>query len=143
MVDLKDKDYVAIVQCHIVKERCSGYNCEKAFNERTGGFSAYPKDKAYRMLNLTCGGCCGRALQRKLSNLIRRIKKQEQIGKDRIVVKLASCLTKDNFHSSPCPHLDYLKSLITKLGLDMCEDTYIYEKSEKRRKEGLYNASSR
>ena len=32
MVDLKDKDYVAIVQCHIVKERCSGYNCERAFN---------------------------------------------------------------------------------------------------------------
>ena len=90
MVELKDKDYVAIVQCHIVKERCSGYNCEKAFNERTGGFSAYPKDKAYRTLNLTCGGCCGRAVQRKLSNLTRRIKKQEQIGKDRIVVQLAS-----------------------------------------------------
>jgi hypothetical protein len=56
---------------------------------------------------------------------------------------LASCLTKDNFHSSPCPHLDYLKSLIAKLGLDMCEDTYIYEKSERRRAEGLYHASNR
>ena len=143
MIDLKDKDYVAIVQCHIVKERCSGYNCEKAFNERTGGFSAYPKDKAYRTLNLTCGGCCGRAVQRKLSNLTRRIKKAEGIAKDRIVVQLASCLTKDNFHSSPCPHLDYLKSLIAKLGLDMCEDTYIYEKSEKRRTEGLYSAGNR
>ena len=139
MVDLKDKDYIAIVQCHIVKERCSGYNCELAFNERTGGFSAYPKDKAYRTLNMTCGGCCGRAVQRKLSNLTRRIKKQEGIGKDRIVVQLASCLTKDNFHSSPCPHLGYLKSLIAKLGLDVRDDTYINKKSEKRRKEGLYS----
>lgn len=139
MIDLKNKDYIAIVQCHIVKERCSGYNCERAFNERTGGFSAYPKDKTYRMLNLTCGGCCGRAVQRKLSNLVRRIKKMEGIEKNRIVVHLSSCITKDNFHSSPCPHIDYLKGLIAKLGLDVCEDTFIDEKSEKRRKEGLYS----
>ncbi|MEA3225743.1 MAG: CGGC domain-containing protein [Planctomycetota bacterium] len=142
MTDLKDKDYIAIVQCHIVKERCSGYGCENAFNERTGGFSAYSKDKAYRVLYLTCGGCCGRAVQRKLSNLTRRIKNTEGIGKKRIVVQLASCLTKDNFHSSPCPHLDYIKGLIAKLGLDVCEDTLINEKSEKRRKEGLYTATS-
>jgi predicted metal-binding protein len=138
MVDLRQKDYVVIVQCHIVKERCSGYNCERAFHERTGGFAAYPKDRSYRMLNMTCGGCCGRAVQRKLSNLTRRIKKQEDIGKDRIVVQLSSCITKDNFHAPPCPHLDYLKALIAKLGLDVREDTIIYEKSEKRRKEGLY-----
>jgi predicted metal-binding protein len=139
MVDVKNKDYVVIVQCHIVKERCSGYNCERAFHERTGGFAAYPKDKAYRTLNMTCGGCCGRAVHRKLSNLLQKIKKEEDIGKDRIVVQLSSCMTKDNFHSSPCPHLDYLKGLIAKLGLDMREDTFIYEKSEKRRKEGLYS----
>ncbi len=142
MTDLKEKDYIVIVQCHIVNERCSGYNCEYAFNERSGGFSAYPKDKAYRTLNMTCGGCCGRAVQRKLSNLTRRIKKKEGITKDRIVMQLASCLTKDNFHSSPCPYLDYLKSLIAKLGLEVCEDTFIDEKSEKRRKEGLYSTSN-
>jgi predicted metal-binding protein len=141
MTDLKEKDYIAIVQCHIVKERCSGYNCERAFNERIGGFSVYPKDKSYRALNLTCGGCCGQAVQRKLSNLVRRIKKQEGIGKDRIVVQLASCMTKDNFHSSPCPPLDYLKGLIAKLGLDVCEDTLIDETSEKRRKAGLYSGT--
>ncbi|MHC4488989.1 MAG: CGGC domain-containing protein [Planctomycetota bacterium] len=141
MIDLEEKDYVAIVQCHIVKERCSGYNCERAFNERIGGFSVYSKDKAYRMLNLTCGGCCGRAVGRKLSNLIRRIKKHEAIDKDRIVVQLSSCMTKDNFHSSPCPHLDYLKGLIAKLGLDVCENTYVNETSEKHRKAGLYSSS--
>jgi predicted metal-binding protein len=141
MTDLRNKDYVVIVQCHIVKERCSGYNCENAFHERTGGFSAYPADKSYRMLNLTCGGCCGRAVQRKLSNLVRRIRKNEGIGKDRIVVQLASCLTKDNFHSTPCPHLDYLRGLIAKLGLDVCDDTFVNEKSQQRRKEGLYSAN--
>lgn len=139
MIDLKQKDYVVIVQCHIVKERCPGYNCERAFHERTGGFAAYPKDKSYRMLNLTCGGCCGRAVHRKLSNLTRRIKKSEGITKDRIVVQLSSCITKDNFHSTPCPHLDYLKGLIAKLGLDICEDTFISETSEKRRKAGMYS----
>ncbi len=139
MVNLKEKDYIVIVQCHIVKERCSGYNCERAFHERTGGFAAYPKDKTYRMLNMTCGGCCGRAVQRKLSNLTRRIKKKEDIGKDRIVVQLSSCITKDNFHAPPCPHLDYLRGLIAKLGLDMCEDTVIDEKSQERRKTGLYS----
>ena len=140
MIDLKDKDYIVIVQCHIVKERCSGYNCERAFNECTGGFAAYPGEKAYRMLSLTCGGCCGRAVHRKLSNLIRRINKAEGITKDRIVVQLSSCITKDNFHSSPCPHLDYLRNLISKLVLDVRDDTYINEKSEKRRKEGIYKS---
>jgi len=138
---MKDKDYIVVVQCHIVKERCSGYNCERAFHERTGGFAGYPKDKAYRMLNLTCGGCCGRAVHRKLSNLVRRIKKTEGITKDRIIAQLSSCITKDNFHSSPCPHLDYLKSLIAKLGLDVRDDTYIYEKSEKLRKDGVYGTN--
>jgi predicted metal-binding protein len=142
MIDLKAKDYVVIVQCHIVKERCPGYNCEKAFHERTGGFTDYPKDKTYRTINLTCGGCCGRALHRKLSNLTRRIKKQEGIDKSRIVVQLSSCITKDNFHAPPCPHLDYLKSLIAKLGLDVCEDTYINETSEKRRRAGFYSVSN-
>jgi predicted metal-binding protein len=140
MINLKDKDYIVVVQCHIVKERCSGYNCERAFNERIGGFAAYPKDKSYRMLSLTCGGCCGRAVHRKLSNLIRRINKAEGITKDRIVVQLSSCITKDNYHSTPCPHLDYLKGLIAKLGLDVREDTFIDEKSENRRRQGLYNA---
>lgn len=141
MVDVNEKDYVVIVQCHIVKERCSGYNCERAFNERIGGFSAYPKN-GYRSLYMTCGGCCGRAVHRKLGNLIRRIKKQEGIARDRIVVQLASCMTKDNYHSSPCPHLDYLKGLIAKLKLDVREDTFVNETSEQRRKAGTYTAGN-
>ncbi|MBL7224189.1 MAG: CGGC domain-containing protein [Candidatus Brocadiae bacterium] len=138
MIDLASKDYVVIVQCHIVKERCPGYFCEQAFHERTGGFAGYPADKAYRSLYITCGGCCGRAVQRKLTSLTRQLEKREGIGKDRIVVQLSSCMTKDNFHGPPCPHLDYIKTLIARVGLDVREDTRISDLAEKRRTDGVW-----
>ena len=138
MIDIQNKDYIVIVQCDIVKERCPGYLCEKAYNERTGGFSNYSKDKKYRIMNMTCGGCCGRAVHRKLSNFTRKIQKAEGIEKSQIVVQLSSCMTKDNYHASPCPHLDYIKGLIKKLHLDIIENTLIDDNSEKGREAGLY-----
>lgn len=139
-MNLNQKDYLVIVQCDIVKQRCPGYLCEKAFHGRTGGFAEYPADKPYRVINLTCGGCCGRALHRKLTMLKRTIKKKEGIDKDKIVVQLSTCITKDNYHAPPCPHLDYLKALIEKIGIDYREDTEINEKSEKRRVERVYSS---
>jgi predicted metal-binding protein len=138
MIDLAGKEYVVIVQCHIVKEQCSGYSCEKALHERAGGFADYPKDKAYRALYLTCGGCCGRALSRKLAHLLRKGGKREGLTREKIVVQLSSCITRDNCHALPCPHLDYLKAIIAKRGLDVREDTYISQTAEKRRQEGIY-----
>lgn len=137
---MEDKVYIAVVQCHLVKQRCSGYFCEKSFQERTGGFSGYSADKNYRVLYMTCGGCCGRPLQRKLSNLIHKIKATESIEKEQIVVQLSSCITKDSYHGPPCPHLDYLKKLIDKLGLDVLQDTSISKKAEQRRKAGVYKS---
>ena len=137
-MDLSKKDYLVIIQCDIVKERCPGYLCEKAFHERTGGFENYPKDKQYRIINLTCGGCCGRALHRKLTQLKRSLVKHENIEKDRIIIQLSSCISKDNYHATPCPHRDYIKGLIEKIGIDSLEDTVINEKSEKRRANGVY-----
>jgi predicted metal-binding protein len=138
-MDLTEKKYIIIVQCHIVKERCPGYLCEKALTERSGGFANYPKDTSYRMISLDCGGCCGRALQRKLSLFARTIKKKEAIEKDQCVVHLSSCITKDNFHAPPCPHLDYLRTLIQRVGLECVDDTVISPTSEKRRQQGLYH----
>ena len=140
MIDLAQKKYIVLVQCHIVKERCPGYLCEKAYHERTGGFAAYPKDKDYRILTLTCGGCCGRATHRKLTLLLRTLKKKEGIEKGDVVVQLSSCITKDNFHAPPCPHLDYLRALVGRIGLDLHESTVIDEKSQRRRDEGVYHA---
>ncbi len=139
MNDLDRKDYVAIVQCHIVKQRCSGYFCEKAFHDRTGGFAEYPQDRAYRTIYMTCGGCCGLAIQRKLGDLVRGLKKQEGIEKDRLVVQLSSCMTEDNFHGPPCPHLDYIKGLIARRGLEVREGTRLSELAAKRRKGGSYS----
>jgi predicted metal-binding protein len=138
-VDLSQKEYIVILQCHIVKERCPGYQCERAFHERTGGFADYPRDKSYRTLGMTCGGCCGRATHRKLTRLLRTIAKKEGIGKDGIVVQLSSCMTNDNYHAPPCPHLDYIRTLIARLGLDVREGTVISEKSEQRRQDGTYH----
>ncbi len=136
-----DKDYIVVVQCDIVMERCSGYFCEKAFHERSDGFSIYPSDRSYRTLYLTCGGCCGRAVQRKLLDLVRYIHKKEAIDRNRIVVHLATCITRDNFHGPRCPHIDYLKTMIMdKLGLDLVEDTRISPLSEKRRQQGHYSS---
>src|SRR4030042_448977 len=104
MYRMENKDYIAIVQCHLVVQRCSGYFCEKSFHERTGGVSKKSRDKDYRTLYLTCGGCCGRPLHRKLSHLLQKIKKKEGVGKDRIVVQFSSCITRDNYHGPPCPH---------------------------------------
>ncbi len=141
MVNLAQKDYIIVVQCDIVKQRCPGYLCEKAFHERTGGFKDYPEDKQYRIMNLTCGGCCGRAIHRKLTNFLRVAAKKENITKDKIMVQLSSCMTKDNFHALPCPHLDYIRTLIQKTGLDIKEDTVISEHAQKRREQGIYKSN--
>lgn len=139
---MSGKTYVIVVQCHIVKERCSGYFCEKAFNERSGAFSGYSGKEPIRMLNMTCGGCCGRAVHRKLSDFINSIQKKEQIAKEQIVVHLSSCIVKENFHGPRCPHIDYLKELINgRHGLDIIEGSRISKLSEARRKQGLYTAS--
>lgn len=138
MNDLSTKDYIVVVQCDIVKQRCSGYYCEKAWNERTGGFAEYPKDKAYRVIHMTCGGCCGRALHRKLMNLVAARKKREGAGPEKIVVQFSSCITLDNYHGPPCPHLDYLKTLVARAGLDLRLNTSMSKKAEQRRDGGVY-----
>ena len=135
---MENKAYVVIVQCHLVMQRCSGFFCEKAFHDRTGGFAGYAKDLPLRVVHMTCGGCCGRALHRKLSNLARKAQAKDSIGKEQIVVHLSSCITKDNYHGPPCPHLGYLKTLVAKLGLDVREDTWISKRAEQRRADGVY-----
>jgi len=138
-----DKTYIVVVQCDLVMERCSGYFCEKAFHERTGGFAGYAADKEIRTLYMTCGGCCGRGLHRKLGNLVQKIKAKEGVGKEQLAVHLATCITKESYHGPACPHLDYLKALVAKLGLDVHEDTHISKRAEQRRAEGIYGEGNR
>jgi predicted metal-binding protein len=135
---MAEKDYIVVVQCDIVRQRCSGYHCEKAFHDRTGGFAAYPKDRPMRMLSMTCGGCCGKGLHRRLTHLLRRAAKMEGLDKGRLVVQLASCVTTDNFHSPRCLFVDYMKDLAARAGLDVQEGTHVDAKAEARRAAGVY-----
>jgi predicted metal-binding protein len=136
---MKNIKYIVVVHCHIVKERCSGYLCEYAFNERSGAFSDYPKDAPIRFLSLTCGGCCGRALHRKLSHLLKQIKKKEHITKEEIQVHFASCISFDSYHGGICPHKKYLETLVKdKLKLDYKDGSIIIGLTDKRREEGIY-----
>jgi predicted metal-binding protein len=135
----ENKKYIVVVQCHIVKERCSGFLCEKAFDKRTGGFSSLPKEQSIRTLYMTCGGCYGLAVHRKLTNFI-KLAKKDGIDKDQIAVHLSSCITKDNFHGPPCPFINQIRELISRHGLDIYNDTHISEKSEERRQHGIYSS---
>ena len=138
-IEIQQKDYIVVVQCDIVMERCSGYYCEKAFNERGGGFAVYPREKAYRTLYLTCGGCCGRAVHRKVYDLIAAIREEEGVKKEKIAVHLSSCITKESYHGPKCPHVDYLKTMIEeKLSLDLIDATTMSETSEGLRNKGVY-----
>ena len=136
---MDEKKYVVVVQCHIAKERCSGYICENTFHNKEGKFSTYPNNNNIRFLPITCGGCCGRALHRKLLEFIKAIKRKEKIAKNEIVVHLSSCVVTENYHGYPCPHKEYLTDIITKkLGLEMVEGSYISPAAEKKREKGIY-----
>ena len=138
-MDLSEKDYIVVLQCDIAKEHCPGYACEKAFRQRTGGFAVYSAEKDLRMLSVTCGGCIGRATHRKVGSLVRALNK-DGIGRERLIVQLASCITKNNYHSPRCPHVDDIEELLRRLDVEFREDTVISEISEKRRGEGVYPA---
>lgn len=138
---MKEKEYIVVLQCDIVKERCSGYLCEYAFTERNGMFSGYQTDKPVRFLPMTCGGCCGRATHRKMYNLIQGVKKKENIDTGKIAVHFSSCIAFDSYHGSPCPHKDYLQTIVVeKLELDFIEGSYISKTTEKLRDKGAYQS---
>ncbi len=139
-VEYSRKKYIVVVQCHIVAERCPGFFCERSFVNRTGGFAGLPQEQECRVVYLTCGGCCGRALHRKLALLAQKAQKHDGIAKEEILVKFASCISKESYHGPKCPHLEYLQALVAKLGLDVSFDTAISARAEKLRQEGVYEA---
>jgi len=129
---------IVIVQCDITLERCPGFFCNRAFVNKTGGFEGLNYDKDTLKISMSCGGCCGKAIHRKLSHLIKVAKKFDNIEKNEILVKFASCITKDNYHGSKCPTLNYMMKLVKKLGLEYSFDTHISKKAEERRQNGIY-----
>ncbi len=124
--------YIIALQCHIVKERCSGYLCEESFYNRQGGFSGYPKDADIRYLSFTCGGCCGRATLRKLANALKLLKKRADIDSAEVVLHYSSCMCRESFHGPKCPHFDYIQELVSRKELTTVEGTQISDKTSSR-----------
>ncbi len=138
---MSDYEYVVVVQCDIVTEWCPGFFCEQALFEKTDGFADLDQDKNYRATFISCGGCCGRALQRKVSRLLKLLQKKEGIAREKVAVQFSSCITHESHHGPVCPHLEYLKDLIHKLGLEVREGTHFSKTSARKREEGIYKQS--
>ncbi|OQY02418.1 MAG: hypothetical protein B6I26_00850 [Desulfobacteraceae bacterium 4572_130] len=133
------KKYIIVIQCHIVKEYCSGFLCEHTFNKRVDCFSCYDSNNNLRFLSITCGGCCGRSTLRKLQDFISQAEAREKIIKNEIVVHLSSCVSFESFHGPECPHKEYISKIITeKAGLDLVYGSRLSPITEARRKKNIY-----
>ena len=133
-----NKKYVVIIQCDIAHNRCSGFACTNAFYNKDGVFENYPDSTRY--ISFTCGGCCGKSIAAKLEHLSKKLKAKNNIEKDEVVVHLSSCMATDNYHYDRCPHIDYIKSIISKKGFkNIVEGSYTSNNAEKKRVNGIYN----
>jgi predicted metal-binding protein len=129
---------IGIIQCDFAKERCSGFGCVNSFTNRIDAFTKYPKDAGIMVVPFNCGGCPGRRISRTVSNLVKRAKKKAEIEKDEIVIHLASCMVTDNGHYPPCPHLDYIGTILKRKGMKVKKGSYKSKTATARRASGLY-----
>lgn len=116
-------------------KKCIGYACMKSFYNREGKFSDYGDDTNY--MTITCGGCCGASLSGKIEDLNRKLRRWGDDSKD-VVFHLASCIVSDNYHRPPCPHKDYIRSIIERKGYPVVAGSYISKTAAKKREAGIY-----
>ncbi len=104
---------IAIVRCDIVSEVCPGVACFKAFNKRKVHFSEYgPETEIIGFF--TCGGCPGRRVHRLVESLLKH---------DVDAVHISSCMLMETGYSK-CPHLEEIKSMMVKKGVNVVEGTH-------------------
>ena len=129
--------YVAIIQCDIAHNRCSGYACTESFYNREGMFENY--EDGVRYISFTCGGCCGKSVSAKLEHFAAKCKKYGDIAKEDVTIHLASCMVTDHHHYDRCPHLDYIRDIVRKKGYEnVVEGSYIRKAAAFRREKGIY-----
>lgn len=132
-----DTKYVVIIQCDIAHRRCSGFACTNAFYNKDNSFKDY--DENTRYISFTCGGCCGKGLASKLEHFSKKLRIKTKISKDEVSVHLSSCMTTDNHHYDRCPHIDYIKNILSKKGYtNVIEGTYLSKGADRKRDEGIY-----
>ena len=128
---------VAVIQCHIAHERCPGARCAVVFARREDRFAGYPKDASIFYVPFTCGGCPGRRVSRLVTQL-RKAMQKAGVEPGEIVFHLASCLSNDNAHYPPCPHLVYIEKILARKKARVVRGSRISATAERRREEGLY-----
>lgn len=129
--------YVIIIQCEIAQKRCSGFACTEAFYNKNTPFQNY--NEKVRYISFTCGGCCGKTIASKLEHFSKKLLKKTSIKKEETAVHLSSCMVTDNYHYTPCPHLDYIKNIIIKKGFkNIIEGSYLSSNAAEKRKAGIY-----
>ncbi len=105
---------------------CAGGKCLRSLKERVGAFARYEGEEVELVGYTTCGGCPG-------GNVEYAPEEMKNNGAE--VVHLATGLV---VGYPPCPHLDYLMDLVSRLGLPLVAGTNISPRAEQRRREGRY-----
>ena len=127
---------VAVIQCEVAHERCSGAQCAAGFAEREDLFAEYGNEVKY-YVPFPCGGCPGRRISRLVVNL-QKVMKRRSVEQDEIAVHLSSCMASDNAHNRPCPYLDDIKVVLARKGFSVIEGSLVSKTAERRRREGIY-----
>ncbi len=129
--------WVAVVQCEVMRERCSGADCAVRFAGRRDLFAEHDSDVSV-YIPITCGGCPGRRVARLAAHLKKHMAKN-QVTTDEVVVHLSSCIVNDNHHGPPCPHIDDIKLMLARQGFTrLIEGSKISSGAEKKRATGVY-----
>lgn len=129
--------YVLIIQCDIAHNRCSGFACTNDFYNKQGKFENYEDDIKY--ISFTCGGCCGKSVAAKLEHFSQKLAKKTDVKKDEVAVHLSSCMTTDNHHYDRCPHVDYIKNIVSKKGYkNLVEGSFVSNNASNKREKGIY-----
>jgi len=70
------------------------------------------------------------------------LSKEAGIQPTEIAVHLSACVVNESGHYPPCPHLDYVKTILSRKGLRAVEGAYLSASTEERPRQGYYTRFS-
>ncbi|MGI6227792.1 MAG: CGGC domain-containing protein [Peptococcales bacterium] len=95
---------LGLIRCLQTEDMCPGTTCFKVIKDKNLAFAGIEEDIEIIGFN-TCGGCPGKKAVSRAAEMVKK-------GADTIA--LASCITKGNPISFPCPNADKIKEAIVK-----------------------------
>jgi len=98
---------IGLIRCIQTEDMCPGTTCFKVMKDKKLAFEGIEEEIDIMGFN-TCGGCPGKKAITRAAEMVKR-------GADTIV--LASCITRGNPISFPCPNAEKIReTIIKKLG---------------------------